>query len=313
VLVLAKSDADEDILSATSYAVYHRLGDVISQSFGENESCVDPTILAKEHVIFQDAVQAGISLFASSGDDGAAQPSCDGSTLVKAASSPATDPLVTAVGGTELHASDYCLVILGCDPATHPTAGTYQGEIAWNEWPKYYVATGGGYSVRYNIPMYQQLTTPLSKTRGESDVAYNAAVGHGVLTRFNGGWLVFGGTSAGSPQWAALTAITDQWAGHNLSILNTGVYKIGRQPSIYGLSFHDVMQGNNTVAPYVNPGFNAAMGWDPPTGLGSPIADSLAVFLTQYVSPNDSYLATFGSNPHVTGPVTPGPGKVNPH
>src|SRR5215472_11808835 len=41
-LVLAKSDADADILSATKYAVDHNLGDVISQSYGENESCMDP-------------------------------------------------------------------------------------------------------------------------------------------------------------------------------------------------------------------------------------------------------------------------------
>ena len=40
-LVLAKSNDDADILSATQYAVDHNLGDVISQSFGENESCVD--------------------------------------------------------------------------------------------------------------------------------------------------------------------------------------------------------------------------------------------------------------------------------
>ena len=44
-LVLAKSNDDADILSATKYAVDHNLGDVISQSFGENESCVDPNLL----------------------------------------------------------------------------------------------------------------------------------------------------------------------------------------------------------------------------------------------------------------------------
>ena len=40
-LVLAKTNDDADILSATKYAVDHNLGDVISQSFGENESCVE--------------------------------------------------------------------------------------------------------------------------------------------------------------------------------------------------------------------------------------------------------------------------------
>ena len=41
-LVLAKSNDDADILSATKYAVDHNLGDVISQSFGEGEACMAP-------------------------------------------------------------------------------------------------------------------------------------------------------------------------------------------------------------------------------------------------------------------------------
>ena len=108
-LVLAKSDADADILSATKYAVDNHLGDVISQSFGENESCMDPSLLAQQHQVFADATMKNITIFASSGDEGAAQGTCDGSSLVQAASTPASDPLVTAVGGTELHAAGYCL------------------------------------------------------------------------------------------------------------------------------------------------------------------------------------------------------------
>src|SRR5215469_2537456 len=100
VLVLAKSNADADILSATKYAVDHSLGDVISQSFGENESCMDPTLLMQQHEVFAEATQKGMTLFASAGDFGSGQPTCDGSALVQAVSSPASDPLVTAVGGT---------------------------------------------------------------------------------------------------------------------------------------------------------------------------------------------------------------------
>ena len=46
VLVLAKTNDDADILSALRYAVDNNLGDVISMSFGENESCVDPDLLS---------------------------------------------------------------------------------------------------------------------------------------------------------------------------------------------------------------------------------------------------------------------------
>src|SRR5581483_11260383 len=216
VLVVAKTNYDTDMLSATKYAVDHNLGDVSSQSFGENESCMDPTLLGQEHQVFADATAKNITIFASAGDYGATQGSCDGKSFVKAASSPATDPLVTAVGGTELHATGYCLPQLGCDPTKNPCAGTYQGEVVWNETAIGGEATGGGFSVIYNEPVDQQGTLNGGKQRGAPDVSYNAAVYHGVLVNFEGGWWLFGGTSAGSPQWAAITAIADQKAGRDL-------------------------------------------------------------------------------------------------
>jgi len=108
VLVLAKSNQDADILSATKYAVDHRLGDVISQSFGENENCVDPKLLKDEHTVFANATRKHMTIFASSGDQGAAQQTCDGNSWTQVASSPASDTLVTGVGGTELLASPAC-------------------------------------------------------------------------------------------------------------------------------------------------------------------------------------------------------------
>src|SRR5690348_10524552 len=145
VLVVAKTNYDTDMLSATKYAVDHNLGDVISQSFGENESCMDPSLLVQEHQMFANATRKGMTIFASSGDSGSGQPTCDNSALVLAASSPATDPLVTAVGGTELHAARYCLTVLGCNPAANPLPGTYEGEIVWNESAQGFGATGGGF------------------------------------------------------------------------------------------------------------------------------------------------------------------------
>src|ERR1700738_150395 len=74
VLVLARSGQDKDILSALRYAVEHNLGDVISQSYGEAEICMDPQVLRLQHQLFQKATAQGITLLASSGDTGAAQP-----------------------------------------------------------------------------------------------------------------------------------------------------------------------------------------------------------------------------------------------
>lgn len=310
VLVEAKSNADADILSATKYAVDNNLGDVISQSFGENESCEDPALLTLEHQIFAEATAKNITLFASAGDQGATQPTCDGTGFVKAASVPAADPLVTAVGGTELHAASYCLTVLGCDPTSNPLPGTYQGEIVWNETAIGGEATGGGFSVVYDEPPYQKSTINGGKQRGEADVSYNAAVEHGVLTRFLGSWYLFGGTSAGSPQWAAITAIADEQAGHSLGYINTALYHLSNAKKDYAADFHDVTSGDNSFAGVT--GFTAAPGWDPPTGLGSPVVNQITSALIQHVSAGDGTAAINTTKPHSNAKPNAN-GKVQPH
>ena len=327
VLDLAKSNDDADILSATQYAVDHNLGDIISQSFGENESCVDSTLLKAQHQLFAKATLKHITLFASSGDEGAAQLTCDlaGSSWVKAASSPASDPLVTAVGGTDLLAADYCLASLGCDPTARPAPGTYQGEVAWNEPDPVYgdIATGGGFSLLYKAPFFQRLLTRGGKQRGVPDVAYSAAVNHGALTYLDipgipAGMYTFGGTSAGSPQWAAIAAIADQKAGRRLGFINAALYLYSLFPSGYSKLFHDVTSGNNSVVeldvdnePVGVPGFDAGTGWDATTGLGSPKADQLVSFLARFTSDSDGNRAIQNSDPNTNG--RSGRHHVGPH
>ena len=313
MLVLAKSNADADILSATKYAVDNNLGDIISQSFGENESCMDPNLLAQQHEVFAEATRKNITIFASSGDDGAGQATCDGSSLVKAVSTPAVDPLVTAVGGTELQAARYCLLSQGCDPSVNPAPGTYEGEVAWNEWSIGFGATGGGFSVLFDEPSYQQGTIHGGKQRGAPDVSYDAAVlNGGVLVRFSGAWYLFGGTSAGSPQWAGILAIGDQKAGYNLGFINKALYHIGQAKQHYSASFFDITSGNNSVPPYLDHGFNAGPGWDATTGLGSPKTDGVVDYLIQFVSPGDGISAIAASKPHPQGKPSR-PGHMNNH
>jgi subtilase family serine protease len=334
VLVLAKSNQDADILSALKYAVDHNLGDVISMSFGENESCVDPVILSGYHEVFAAATKNNITLFASSADQGAALQTCDGNSWVKAVSSPASDPLVTGVGGTELHAADYCLTSLGCNPATHPLPGTWQSEIVWNEGLPFgdfgnifgygTLSTGGGFSVLFDAPPYQKGTLHGGKQRGVPDVAYNAAVFHGVLTYLNipgvsPGFYRFGGTSAGSPQWAGIAAITNQKAAKRLGFLNSAIYKIGKDDTAYPASFHDITSGTNSSAEFDSSGnlvtvigFAAGTGWDATTGFGTPISASLVDYLVATVLPDDgtSTIATTKPKPHPK-PIVPG--RMGPH
>jgi len=293
VLVLAKSNEDADLLSATKYAVDNRLGDVISQSFGENESCMDSDLAEAQHRLFQEATRKHIALFASSGDEGAAQPTCDGKSWVRAASSPASDPLVTAVGGTELHAADYCFTSLGCDPSTSPAPGTYESEVAWNEFDTDNAATGGGRSVLFRKPFYQ-VESVRFRGRGVPDVAYNAAIYHGVLVFWAGDVWLFGGTSAGSPQWAALSTIADQKARRSLGFSNSALYDTADPKGRYAKVFHDIVTGNNSVSETDSDGnlvavrgFVARPGWDATTGLGSPVGDKVVDVLVKARSDDD--------------------------
>ena len=298
VLVLSKSDADNDILSAQKYAIDHRLGDVISQSFGELETCVDPTIAKQTHDVFIEATLKNITLFASSGDQGAALPTCDGSSLTKGVSSPAVDPLVVGVGGTILNAP----------------AGVYEGEVAWNE-SEFSAATGGGYSTLYNEPFYQ-LPAVSGGKRGVPDVAYNAAIIGGVLVVWSssghGANLVFrfGGTSAGSPQWAALLSIVDQEAGYDVGFINQGLYRIGVARNEHKPSFHDIISGNNSD--YGITGYNAGPGWDPTTGWGSPDSEYLVRNLLKSVSPLDGLIGIVETGPLANGIVS-NAGHHRPH
>ena len=297
LLVEAKSDQDIDLYNATKYVVDHNLADVISQSFGEAETCMDPTVQKEEHAVFAEAAEKGITVFASSGDSGASQLNCSGTGPILSTSIPASDPLVTGVGGTTLAAD---------------INGKYEGETAWTETPVIGVTcnppdtddnncSGGGFSTLYGRPFYQ-LGVPNTERghRGEPDVSYNAGVNGGVLTHcgicnlLNGFlptdptiFFIFGGTSAGSPQWAGLTTLGDQLAHHRLGFINPALYRISEIPGLYKQAFHDVTIGNNDVLDLGNEGYSAAKGWDPVTGLGTPNAVVLEPLLAVYSFSSD--------------------------
>lgn len=264
-LVIAKSDKDSDILSALRYVVRHRLGDVLSQSYGEAESCEAPSIVRADHLLFEQAAAARMTVLASTGDYGAGQPSCDGSTLIKSVGLPAADPLVTSVGATSLTASQ-------------PDGG-YESETAWND---AYGASGGGYSTVFRRPSYQARFVH-GPGRGVPDVAYSGDVNNGLLIAWSAGVAAnigqiyeFGGTSAGPPQWAAIVALANEASGHDLGFINRRLYQIART-RLYDHVFHDVTTGNNAVS-YTGAsgnlvtinGYSAGPGWDAVTGLGTP-------------------------------------------
>jgi subtilase family serine protease len=284
-LVEAKSNSDADILSATEAVAAGNYGDVVSQSFGEAEACESSKLLQRQHAVFSQLAGNGTTLFASSGDQGAGLPTCDGKSLMKAASTPATDPKVTAVGGTDLTATAPTF-----DSTNHELTpgGQYESEVVWNDGVG--AAEGAGISSLYARPGFQNRVVS-GHMREIPDIAYSASAHHDVLAVMtldagdqgslfgvpSGGTFFFGfsGTSCGSPQWAAIVAIANQVAGHRLGDINPTLYALG-QSSQGSSVYNDVTVGDNSVgAPFNITGFSAGPGWDQAVGWGSPQANNL--------------------------------------
>ena len=267
------SEALSVALSGTKYAIDHNLGSVISQSFGLGESCAGSAYLQQEQSVFSNARAKHITLLASSGDSGAAVLICPFFNEGKGVNLPAADPLVTSVGGTSLNAT------VG--------SGKYIAETTWNEDANGTGATGGGISTTFPVPGYQSGISGLTG-RGVPDVAFDADPLTGVPVVFSqqGATLIVpvGGTSVGSPAWAAIVALANQRAGRRLGFLNDTIYSIIASGS-YTNGFNDITTGNNTVTgfgpngPITITGYNAGTGWDAVTGAGTPKVSSLVSLL----------------------------------
>ena len=252
-------------------------GGVIELSAGVGEQCFTPAEVAQWNSVLQAAQRDRVTVVISTGDDGAGITSCPGwTTSVKGVDLPASDPLTLAVGGTSLEASR--------------TTGAYMGETAWNVPSSAGGAGGGGFSRLFPRPAYQDGIAGIGAARGVPDVAAQADCRTGMAIAFSGGGhdylLGGGGVSAAAPLWAAVIALADQYAGRDLGFVNPALYRIGRSAS-YHQAFHDVTTGTNTVESPTQTitGYQAAPGWDPVTGWGSPDAQVLVPLLARYVSP----------------------------
>ena len=264
--------------SLSIYALDHHLGQVFSQSYGASEPTLVGDVcheglgngqdLLKEYdqKVYQRAVQEHVTMLASSGDAGATNEDCaaQNNYTYRNVGWPASDPLVTAVGGTKLTLKN--------------AAGEYGSEQVWNEDGG---ASGGGISQFYAEPSWQKNLPnqgALQGKRGIPDVAWGAAVNFAFYHSYPGdvaGWSAIGGTSASAPQWAGLVAVADQMAGKPLGFLNPALYQLA------GKGFHDITRGNNSMDGV--PGYQAGEGWDMATGWGTPDAAVLLPLLIQAV------------------------------
>src|SRR6202043_2662277 len=105
---------------------------------------------------YEQARAAGITVLASSGDDGAAGFKFNGTTFLQhpAVSWPSSDPLVTSVGGTQLH-----LNAKGdrttADTVWNDTFNKAVQRVFTGSPSPHPFSTGGGRSVVFTRPSYQ--------------------------------------------------------------------------------------------------------------------------------------------------------------
>ena len=266
------------IVAAENYAINHHLGDVISQSFGATEETF-PSVdsLRDLRSAYFNAAAHYLSVLASSGDLGATDSRFNGVTLYtrRVTQWPSTDPLVTSVGGLQLHLN-------GAGDRILP-------DNVWNDTnvlgsP---AAGSGGTSSIFARPSYQNsVGNVVGWHRGTPDISLSAAVDGSAIIYLSflpPGFYTIAGTSEACPQLAGIVAIADQAAGHDLGLLNPRLYAIGSG----GPGIPDITIGNNTVTftqnghTFTVPGFNAGPGYDMASGLGTVDAAKLVAELAK--------------------------------
>jgi subtilase family serine protease len=268
--------AFQEAMTAENDVISDGLGDVFSQSFGLPEPDFgSPAAIRQLRIAYLNAYRHRVTMLASSGDSGASGPTLTGTSFDhRVVYWPASDPLVTGIGGTQLH-------LTASGDRTSP-------DTAWNDngnpvvqkvaGPEYLWAGGGGQSTVFSRPRYQDsVRRTVGDTRGVPDIAMSASISGAVLlyesfTGPPGRWGPGGGTSAASPLLAGIVAIADQYARTRLGLINPALYQLERE---HASGVVDVTRGDNTVSFTLNgalltvEGYPAKPGYDLVTGVGT--------------------------------------------
>ncbi len=249
IVVYMAPGTEQGIFDALSRAIAdpEKLPSAISISWGEPETGVSEAYLSSIDEVLREAAMLGVTVCASSGDEGAMNGSTDGTPTVNF---PASSPHVLSCGGSTVHAA----------------GGETLQESAWNcTLHGMRGATGGGVSRSFETPPWQQEhgVPPApngSKGRGLPDVAGPADPHRGCAIVVGGESCSSAGTSAVAPLWAALVACANAALGARCGYITPLLYQLstsGARP------LREITEGNNGF-------YHAGPGWNACTGLGSP-------------------------------------------
>jgi subtilase family serine protease len=256
-----------ELMNAEKAMADQGVGDVFLQIFGAAEGTFpgveqgDDSSLLNLRYAYKDAAAHHVTVVSAAGDTGVTESEADGSTLYPhpAVNWPASDPLVTAVGGTQLFLDN--------------AGNRLQPDVAWND---YGGAGAGGLSEVFNRPWYQADVAGVAGShRALPDISMAAAVDGGswVYTSFDGiggsGWSIFDGTIVAAPFFSGIVALADQQAGHRLGPINPALYALGAlsQHGFRHTGLVDVTVGDNSLGGVT--GFTAGPGYDLTSGWGT--------------------------------------------
>lgn len=313
VYVAATGTADSDFLDAISSIVDGHLANIVSDSWvlGADTGIPSATVLAFERDFLQGAVE-GIGFVFASGDTGSQAASDDGTGPLETATAyPASDPMVTAVGGTSLAIGSGGQYLWETGWETDYASLSSDG-TSWVSPPGSFAGgSGGGPSGKFSRPWYQAGVVPGSfgNHRVVPDVAMDADPVTGMLvgqtfqlpTGNEYVQYASGGSSLAAPLFAGIEAIAEQAAGHPLGFTNPAIYQAAARgafrdvtDSPSGVSgplaaVHTVtsVSSTGTVSySYVlatfgqaqSTGLNATAGYDDVTGVGTPTSRFISYF-----------------------------------
>ena len=272
-------------MQGIDYVVRHDLGDVVSQSYSLPEANFgSPARIKRLRYAYIRAARRRVTVLAATNDNGVSGFLPPGTTLYshRVVQWPATDPLVTGIGGTRLSLSatgqrlapdepwnDTWVQVAALGPVPHP----------W--------ATSGGVSSVFGRPAWQNVVRGIvGRRRGVPDISMSAALSAGVLVytsypvpaQYPTGWFPGGGTSEATPEFSGIIAIADQYARRRLhrgrlGLINPALYRLLGRPDS---GIVDVAGGNNTVSftglsgvITTVTGYQARQGYDLVTGVGT--------------------------------------------
>ena len=216
VLVVAPTNDDAELAHAVDYAARHRLGNVISNSYGQTEVGNDPSTARMYDAVFRRAAALGVAVNVAAGDAG----DNGVGTPLGAASVPSDSPYATSVGGTSINVpSDNGPV----DSAWGMSTALFGSSLLPQGNPTialYLQGGGGGESVFFKKPRYQAHLPGAG--RQQPDISALADPQTGAIV-FNTdpatgqpAWRPIGGTSLATPMFSAIWALADQAAGESL-------------------------------------------------------------------------------------------------